>query len=977
MRLTNKELYKAIRAGLTVGVIGAVGFTGLPGFTSTAVAQDQERTLDRIEVTGTRIKRVDVETASPVLSIERAEIEASGLQTVGQLLRQVSVTDNLGLTNVSSSTNAGDGSQTISLRNLGTQRTLVLVNGRRWIDAGGGVVDLTTIPSAIVERVEILKDGASAIYGSDAIAGVINIITRRDYEGAQANLYWGEFDEGDGRLQAYDFTVGASNDRGNITMTASYTKQDSIMAGDREISRQPIFGCATPIGGADCGSLLPARGVYFLPDGRVVTLRPEAEIAGLAPGSRTVDDFRPFTNADRYNFAPVNFLMLPSERTSFYTQGSYSITDNIRFSSSLIYAKRKSSNEIAEVPMTIDLSGPQWSFPLSGDSVYNPFGEDIWGVGYRSIAVGPRNNNQSYDNWGFVGSLDGFFELGSRFFSWETTYQHYESAQTVYGKNYINLRNLALGIGPSFLDSAGTPVCGSPGAPIAGCVPVDLMNGVVGMTPEMVNYISYTLVEEFATKRDNYLFNISGDLFELPGGMAGFAAGYEYRSDRLTDQPDALVAGGFSSNNFREPTEGTVKVNEFYAELVFPLLAGVTLADRLEFNLAARYSDYKSAGRVGITRVTPDIGDTTNLKAGFTWKPFEDLLVRGNWAETFRAPSIGNLFGGGGEGFPQATDPCASVVADPSGSAIQQACARDGVPIGSMAPQPNAQIRSLFGGNPNLQPEYGTTRTLGLVYSPSYLENLNLSLDWWKIKLNDGLATISAQGVLNRCYADGLLVSCGQIERRPSGEIQTIRAGNENLARLQVEGWDFTASYRFDTDFGRFSAVLDTTYLSDYRSVAQTSTLRPVNVTGQFLGTTSAYWRKRGNLSLDWSLGDWGANWTVRHYSKLMEPCHTLVNGFANGVFERQVCSVPVSQAPRIGVHPSTGLTGARNKIGATTYHDAQVRWNSPFNSTVRLGIRNLMDKDPPIALNSFANSFLQAYDIPGRYWYASYTQNF
>lgn len=977
MTFKTTKLRDAIAFSLAVGATTLAG-TGLAS-AQTTTAPTQATELDRITVTGSRIKRVDVETSSPVLQLDRQQIEATGLQTVGEILRTISTADNAGLSNVTSSTNANDGSQTISLRNLGVARTLVLVNGRRWVD-GGGAVDLTTIPTAMIERIEVLKDGASAIYGSDAIAGVINIILRSNFEGATASAYIGQNSHGDGTLQAYDFSLGSSFDRGNVVISASYTDQDPIMAGDREISSHPVFACRRDrIGGSQCGSIFPQRGSIFMDDGRFLTLRPEREIEGLEPGQRTVGDFRPFTNADRYNFAPTNFLLTPSQRTTFYSQGTFNLTDNINFNSSLYFNKRASVTQIAEVPLTIGGfffgSGPQWDFPISADNVYNPFGEDINAIGFRTSAVGPRINRQSYDNWGFSGGFDGNFELGNRFFDWEAIYQTFESAQSSTGANFINLFNLAKGLGPSFVEN-GVALCGTPGAPIAGCVPVNLLNGQAGLTPDMINFIAYGPVQEFSTKRDNYLLNLSGDLFELPGGMAGFAAGYEYRKDGLSDIPDSLVASGGSSTNFREPTSGQVTVDEFYLELALPLLKDVPFAERLEINLAGRFSDYNSSGFVGPNRVNADqLGDTTNLKFGFTWKPYQDLLVRGNWAETFRAPSVDDLFGGGSEGFPSATDPCDRGQINTLPAEGRARCIAEGVPPEGID-QFNSQIRGLFGGNPNLQPEDGTTRTLGLVYSPSWVQGLNFTLDWWKIELTNGLANVSVNTVLSRCYRENNPVSCDAVLRSAANQqVNTVRAGSENLSQLSVEGFDFGFTYNFETSFGRFRTTLDTSYTSEYFAGAIGAATPPTNQVGQLIGTTGARWRKRGNLNLDWSRGDWGANWTVRHFSSLQEPCNNFRLGFQNGVFDRQVCREP----DRFINSPTTGnpIRSARNKIGATTYHDAQVSLRTAFNSSIRVGVRNLLDKDPPPALNSFANSFLQNYDIPGRFYYLSYTQNF
>ncbi len=976
MTFKTTPLRDAIIFALAVGTTAVLGTGVAFAQEATTPSVDPEATtLDRVQVTGSRIRRPDLETASPVIVVERAEIEASGLQNVGDVLRNLSQSDSLGLTNLTNDTNANDGTNTISLRGFGASRTLVLVNGRRWISQGNGVVDTTTIPTALVERVEVLTDGASAIYGSDAIAGVINIILRSDYEGAEASVYYGQNSHGDGGLLTYDALIGASGDRGSVTFGVSKFEQDEIRAGDRAISEFVQFGVPTAF-----NSSFNLFGRFGVPGRGTLSLDPARE----GPGLRTAADFVGYNSAVQgYNFAPTNFLLTPSDRISLFSQASYDLTDNLRFFGLFNYNQRKSVTQIAPVPLTIGFSGPQWAFPYSANSFYNPFGVQINQVGYRTANIGPRTNFQNYDTYGITTGLEGSFDFADRFFGWDAFFSRSESSRDSTGSNFINLASLRNGIGPSFQDGPGGPiVCGTPDNPatttvnernvIRGCVPVNLFNGQTGLTQQMQDYITSNLVQSEELGLNNVGANLTGEIVQLPGGMMAFAAGLEYRKNSFTDTPDPLISSGNSSTNFREASSGVVTVEEAYLELSVPLLADLPFAERLELTLAGRTSDYEVAGLIGQNVVNREF-DADTYKVGFAWKPYADLLVRGNKADTFRAPSVTDLFQGGQEGFPAAIDPCTFEFGNPYAGLTpeQQArCTAVGVPAGGAQQGGSTQVRGLFGGNPNLGPESGDTTTLGLVYSPSFVEGLDLSLDWWKIFLDDAVSSRSAQSILNGCIRTGDPTDCSFIERAaaPPGRVDTVRIGSFNLATLEVEGYDFTANYRFSTDMGDFGISSQNSYTSKSRqAIGELSEAR--NLVGRAEGAFgSPTWRLRSNTNLSWTRGDLSLNWGMRYMSSLNEDCSGLEGFLDAGLSTIQLCSDPDRE---------TENESSRNRLGAVTYHDLSAALKTPWNATVRMGARNAFDKDPPVSVTAFANSFLQGYDIPGRYLWMSYTQQF
>ena len=970
-----------LRDAISFAIVGSTAFAGA------AFAQDTTEELDVISVTGSRIPRAaDVEGPSPVLTIDRAAIEGTGLTSVGDVLFNITSSDGGALRNITTSTNGSDGTQNISLRGLGATRTLVLVNGRRWVSQDGGAIDLNTIPISVVERIEVLKDGASAIYGSDAIAGVINIITRKNFDGAEASVYFGQYTKGDGTQTAYDFTVGSNSDRWNAVMSISYTKNEPVYAGDREISSVPVFGGGDLASGGLFGSGSNARGNFTrcaaAPTATSTGFRTCTPVAGgpftLNPGEdgRQATDFRRFISysldgsgsSDRYNFAPVNYLLQPIERFSIYGQGSVRLTDSINANVQAVYVKRDSNQQLAEVPMTMDIrgvNGPQWAFAPTAGSVFNPFGQDLRGANFRSIAIGPRKPYYDNDNTAITLWLDGAFELGGREMYWDAGYSYLNSRITSRGENYLNLFNLRRAVG----NSRRNPVTGalecldSAGAVITGCVPYNVFGGpdlglAAGVITQaeydaMNRYVSYTQNNFQENNTKDFFANLSGSIVDLPAGPLGFAVGIEHRRSNFVSQPDALVAGGGSSDNFTEPTSGNVNVDEYYAELNVPIVADVPVFKLLELNIAARRSDYESSGFFGGASVSPDIGGDTSKKISLKWQVFDDLMLRGTYSESFRAPGVTDLFAGGAESFPAATDPC-NTFNFGNATTNQAACLADGVPAGGVV-QANSQIRSLNGGNPGLKPEFGETRSFGIVYSPSWAEGLNFQLDWYKIEMTDVIAFRGANAILAACYRnDGeaaLLPLCPTfVTRDATGNIIDLRQSSFNLDEGLVEGYDFQVTYQMpETSWGNFAFQWDNTYQEE-------NTL--FGTVGQYNGAPT--WRLRSNFTTMWKKGDWDATWAMRYYSRLEDPCSGS-NYFEYGITPAEIC-------------PADGV----NDMGTRLYHDVQVGWKTPWNGKVVVGGRNVFGREPPITTNSFAHSFDGAYDLPGGgFFYLQYNQKF
>jgi iron complex outermembrane recepter protein len=507
----------------------------------------------------------------------------------------------------------------------------------------------------------------------------------------------------------------------------------------------------------------------------------------------------------------------------------------------------------------------------------------------------------------------------------------------------------------------GVPTCvttpGVASTRIAGCVPLNLLGAPGSITQDMLDFSSFIAHDQLGYEMLDYFANIYGDLFELPGGNAGFAFGLEHRAENGFDSPDALISSGNTTGNARTPTEGKYSLDEAYLELALPLLADVTFAQQLEVSLATRYSDYSN------------FGDTTNSKIGIKWKPIDDLLVRGSYSEGFRAPAIGELFAGVADAFPPITDPCtnAAALGNPYARLTpeQQArCSGQGVPVGGYD-QGNPQIRISVGGNADLTPEESISKTLGVVYSPSYLEGFDVSVDWWQIELDNTITALTGQFILDECTLRGNANACTLFSRNLDGSIGNLLSAGLNIGSQEVEGFDVNFNYKLaDTRFGTFSASLDNSYIVRDQSDLDLDGRLDDSVTGEYPQAFVNNWRLRSNLSTRWSMGDWGATWNVRYFSRQEEVCPLIDTGFDD------LCS----DITNIGVG---GVPAPENSIGGTTYNDISGYWNTPWNSRITVGVNNVFDKDPPVVFNAFANSFDPQYEIPGRFYYLQYSQSF
>ena len=973
------------RHGFRFGVAAVVTVLATPAF-----AQEQTEPQTVI-VTGSRIRTDPLNQPAPLTTVSDADIAKSGTTSIGDVLQRMTSSGGGLNTKFNTSGNTGfppdqggvgAGAATVDLRHLGSKRVLVLVDGIRWVNesSASGVssaTDLNTIPTSIIDHVEVLQDGASSIYGSDAIAGVVNIITRRSFDGLQFQGYGGAFDQGGGGTGQFSLSTGTKTDTLNAFIDLSYSRQNEISSSSREISQFPTPGIGRCT--VRCSSGTPA-GRYLFTDpntGVSQSITINSNVTGIpryvspaAAGAARTDDFHPFTVDDRFNFQPYNFIMTPSERYSVYAQGETHLTDQVSFYLKGLFNNRKSTNRAAPEPLFIGTeAGNGVGNLLDVTSIsrlnpYNPFGFDLtegYVVFRRPVEGGPRVFDQDVDTLYFSGGFHGDFSFASRDFAWDVNaaWSRNEAEQITHGS--YNALKIGNALGPAGRDASGKLVCGVPNgaglvaSPIPNCVPLNIF-GLNTITPEMLAYIQPVLHDSSSQQLRDFTANFTGTIFDLPAGGLDFAVGYEYRKQSGEYLPDAIYTAGESAGVPSLPTRGEFDVKEFYGELRIPILKGVPGADLLQASAAARSSDYSL------------FGTDTTTKFGLNWRPVSDLLVRGTYAEGVRAPGIGELFGTFARFDTTIQDPCSLLLT--RSPTTQANCRTLGVP--NTYEQSNPQISVVTGGNPVLVPEESKGYTAGMVYSPRWAqgvpwaESFTFDFTWYKITLDKTILARDAQVQIDQCVATLDPVLCGGIGRTAAGTINRFNNQLINIGGTSTKGYDINLRYVLpETPVGRFGISWQNTKLDSFVDTLQTQTgFTDVPREGKEKGDTGASWPKwKSTLSGDWSLGDFAASLTLRYTDSLTETCRDLQD---------------------LGLCSNYNLADdnlSTNKMKATTYVDLQATWKPAFfdnNWAFTVGANNILDEDAPFCFSCASNSFdASTYDIPGVFYYARVVAHF
>jgi iron complex outermembrane receptor protein len=924
--------------------------------TSDTASADQTKAqnLETVTVTGSRIRSVDVETAQPVFTMDKAAIKATGLTNVDDILARMPSVGTPDITPQDTLSSGADvGGRYVNIRNLSAARTLVLVNGRRWSTSLSGLTDLSTIPVAMIDHIDVLKDGASSIYGADAIGGVVNIITVQRFDGAEANVYYGQNTDGggDGQQKNADFTWGHNSGKNSIILGASYQDTKPMWNRDRELT-----SFAQGPRHQSAGRGLGPWGKVTDPD------TGDAYIINHGPGANAdpanIADYQPYVGsvANTYNTQKDMTFRSGTKLKTLFLQDRYNLTDNITLHATGLYSTRDTSSQLSGYPTQTATTG----LIIDPDNAYNPFPGNETEFARRTIEL-PRITYSNSKLAHLDVGAEGYFQFLNHDWSWDASYMYSKTKIRILTTGNIYLPNAQKALGPTTTID-GQLACADAADRAAGCVPWNILAGPGYSSPQALAYVNSVSTARQSSQTDDITLNTGGGLFDLPGGTVSIAGGIEHRREKGAFNPDANDSAGLTTNLASEPTVGSYTVNEAYVELDVPLLRDLPFAKELAVNAASRYSHYSN------------FGSTTNNKYSFRWKPFEDLLVRGTFAEGFRAPTINDLFGGTGQSFESFLDPCDSAFgAAASNPAVAGRCGASGVPANyRQLDQAGNEITSAAGGqspkaflsgsNDKLQPETSITRTAGLVYSPHYVEGLDISLDYYKVYVKNLISSVLAQDILNFCYVQNDPSFCGRFTRDGTGAVDTLNEGLANLGTLKTEGYDFGIHYRMpETAIGTFRIASDSTYLGKYQLVSGPGAT-PSEQVGFMSGEDGLY-RVRSNLNLDWSYKQFGATWTVRYYQGLKDICESDAE-----------CNNPNYTSP------SYGSFGVDQK-GSVSFNDVQVRYTAPWKGIFSLGANNVFDKKGPLYYSVTTSGtgsppYNPAFDI-GRYVYASYSQKF
>ena len=970
----NRTVSVAVQRALTMGAVVAGGATfAIPAHAQQAQAAatgTEQPPLQEVIVTGSRVRRVDAETASPVMVIDKSTIEQTGAATVGDLVARIPSVGGEAV-NPALNNGGGFGETNIELRGLSAVRTLILIDGQRVnLIGASGAVDVNQIPLNAIDHVEVLNEGAGAIYGSDAVAGVVNFITRKDYDGLELTGDWGESSKHDTQHHDIGLMFGHHSDNFKVEVGAYYNQQDELTMGNRKWSSLALYLYS--------GSLFPA-GSSRTPTGRI-TVPPSL---GPAPGGngtfncasnsitriagtngQSLSDYRCFNSGgpadDHFNFQPYNLDVTPQERGALFTKLSYDLNDWATAYTSIIYNHTHSGFQIAPLPFDANAD----EIIISKNSIYNPFGSDFGGgalVGganpnflLRMLGIGDRASDTTSASLITRTGLKGKFGDSGWNYDASVQYNRLDQDATVHG--YFFSTALQNAVGPSFIDPVtGTPTCGTQASPIGNCTPINIFD-LTDLPASQINTFAayYSTNNTFISKSAN--LDLNGTVFKLPGGDALLGAGADYiglsgefQTSAITQaQPPLFLNCQLSQETCSGNSFGKYDVKEGYLELFMPLLADLPAVHSLNVDAGVRYSQYSL------------FGNTTRGSFKVEYRPIKDLLVRGTYAQIFRAPTIADISAAPAANAPTLNDICNKYTGVNTAQYpfLTTACA--GVPTNGTFAEPQNQITGVVKSNPNLTPETGYEDTFGFVFDPSFASGLSISADYWNYTVNNLITTLDPNYALQQCGLTGSAEFCSLEHRYQSGpnagQFIYMEQPTSNLGTLKTDGVDTSIHYTIKgTRIGSFQLMADETHLMSWTDIPSPGAA-PQQIAGQYSKQFGNYAKDRATFSIGWD--GWGAQamLTARYVSAVDIPLTNCCD--ANGNF--------------IGWH-----------LGGVSYFDLTGGYTIKATGTqLRAGILNLADKTPPIAgINSFgagsAVTDIFTYDTIGRRFYVGFTQKF
>jgi iron complex outermembrane receptor protein len=953
----------------------------------------QEAELEQVFVTGSRIARPDFDSASPIVSVTQELFQRTGSSTVETAINTLPQFVP-GFT--STSNNPGNNGQAnVQLRGLGSTSTLVLIDGKRLIPANGtGVVDLNIIPGSLIDSVEIITGGASAVYGSDAVAGVVNFRLKKEFDGVELDAQWGQTDRGDGSDYGGGLTAGLdfADGRGSVLGYVGYAEREAILDAQRDFSRYALGYAGPGAGGVGPGgAFLPlgsptieegrARGVeasqdafeglfatYGYPAGSVpnqtqfgfntdgtVFTQGDFETPGSVANFRGEID--PLFFNDRrysYNFAPVNYLQLPLERVSAFARAGFEFSESAELYAQGLFAEYTVGVQAAPTPAFGLLMPPSNPFippdlQLLLDSRADPSANVV--LDKRLSELGPRVASFEYDVYQATLGLRGQVFDG---WSYDTYLQVGANDQTNKGFGAaLTSRIEEL----TFAPDGGVSICG-------GFNPF----GRESISAECAAYIAVDGTDRASVDQTILEATLSGPLLQMPAGELRAAFGAFYKKDeyRYTSDPVGAVIlsdgrvdiQGFDAS---DDIEGEDDNTDLYVEASIPLLADRPGVRSLEAVVGYRYSDYASAGGADA------------YKAELLYRPVDALRLRSSYQHAVRAPSVFELYRPQLPAFLGFTreplDPCEAGSAQRNGpdqAQVEALCLAQGFPPGLLPDynDPDNDARGFVGGNPDLDPETAETLTVGVVltspFASRWLDRLQVSLDWYRIEIDDAIVTVFAHEFIARCFDRAFNPAfdvsnrwCGMFARNPaSGEIVDAYEILRNSEGLRTSGLDLQLDWRFDLGPGELGVSWLVAYLDSFEQL-EAPGIAPLELAGtagrdaSFLGRSLPEWKWSFTLSYAWQALTLDARWR-----------------YIGGMKDADTTIEPVFRIP----HYDYFDLGASYDVSAGFLDGLQVR----------VGVENLTDEDPPIFPSyTQANTDPSQYDVLGRRYYLSLRYSF
>jgi iron complex outermembrane receptor protein len=950
---------------------------------SAAIAQEAAP-MQRIEVTGSRISSPGAESPAPMQVISAAEIAASGVTNLQELLLKNPTlgTPGISRTNSNFSTSSA-GVASVDLRNLGSARTLVLVNGRRFVSGvpGSSTVDMNSIPTDFIERVEILTGGASSVYGSDAVAGVVNIVLKRNFNGVLFDSSFGKSSKNDDTKKKLALTFGTTSADGasNVMGHLGYSKQGAVYSRDRDISavdqttlagatglvgdifkvRQPFFSSYNP-----AGTFLTDHGyVTFDAAGKAVPVNTNGT-GGATPTG--------------YNRSANRLIAVPTERMLFSSTGNYALTPDHSAFFEGTYASTKVSTRIEPLPFDSGDGGPASMYadgqvpaefavpgvvglvrnPLIPDAIWNKLdvlnadGARNYWFKRRMSDIANRSSLAERDTFRVATGLKGSIKD----WNYETYYVYGASkeAQTSQGGiNVLNFRN-ALEVVPG----PNGPVCRDATAVVQGCVPANIF-GENKISAAAAKYIASP--SSLSTKTTQKLAggSISGEPFMLPAGALGVAVGYEWREEESSTSSDILTQLGLNGGNALPDTYGKFSVKEFFVETKVPLLKNKPFVKSLDFSGAFRSGDYSTVGK------------TNSWNAGMEWSPVADIKLRATRSLSTRAPNINELYSPPSQTFPSVTDPCTNVTATSTGARDVACRAAPGVNANIAAngkftlTQADEQgVSGYDRGNADVGAEKGRSTTAGVVWTPRSIPMLNkftFTMDYFDIKIADGIVSTPRDYALQNCYG-GPATLCNFITRRPAatasnsaGSLQYIDSGVSNSGGVSTKGLDITSSWADKVGPGRLSAHVAYTYVKSHDT-------RPLpNAPIDSAAGEVGFSKNKASMTLGYRLGAFNLSATTTHIGKAC-------------LDDQYLSTLSLTVADQDAERPAGACSA---KVSAKTYNDFQLTYAAHKNVELYFGLDNAFNVKPPFIPTGVTGNVTGAetdagtYDAIGRRYYA------